>query len=67
MENLNNKTIVVTGANGLIGENLVLNLINRKSKIIAIDKSFKEKEVANMFQEKYRYKDILLYSTDILD
>ena len=38
MDNLNNKTIIITGANGLIGESLVSNLINKDVNIIAIDK-----------------------------
>lgn len=67
MDNLSNKTIIVTGANGIIGENLVLNLINKNSNIIAIDKEFKDKKVVDSFKQKYEYKDILYYPTNILD
>ena len=67
MENLSNKTIVITGANGIIGKDLVLQLVNKNAKIIAIDKQFKNKEVVNSSKEKINYENILYYSTDILD
>ena len=65
MDNLNNKTIIITGANGLIGESLVSNLINKDVNIIAIDKDF-ENEKADNFRKKYSYENILYYPTDIV-
>tara|TARA_B100000965_G_scaffold406497_1_gene445727 strand:+ start:6553 stop:7356 length:804 start_codon:yes stop_codon:yes gene_type:complete len=67
MDNLSNKTIIITGANGIIGKSLVDNLINKNSKIIAIDKEFTNKDVSDSFRKKYTYENILYYPTDILD
>ena len=67
MDNLNNKTIIITGANGLIGESLVSNLINKDVNIIAIDKDFENEKKADNFRKKYSYENILYYPTDILD
>ena len=49
MKNLSNKTVVITGARGLIGSALVDSLITNKCKIIAIDKLFENSDLVQEY------------------
>ena len=60
------KTILVTGATGLIGSNLVYKLINIKNiKIIAIGRSIKKLNIC--FKEYKKNFNLILIAHDISD
>ena len=67
MKNLSNKTVVITGARGLIGSALVDSLITNKCKIIAIDKLFENSDLAQEYLIEKNYEDLICYGVDILD
>lgn len=67
MHNLNGKTVVVTGANGLIGTALISKLSEYKSNILAIDIAFKNFDLLDSFKKNLNYEKIIYSSTDILD
>ena len=67
MKNLSKKTVVVTGANGLIGNALVGSLIVKKCKIIAVDKVFDNSNIKQRYVEEKNYENLICYGVDILD
>ena len=67
MKNLNKKTVVVTGAKGLIGNALVDSLITNKSKIIAIYKLFDSSDSVQEYLTEKNYEDLIGYGVHILD
>ncbi len=67
MKNLSKKTVVVTGAMGLLGNALVNSLINNECKIIAIDKTFLDSNLIEKFINDKKYENLMCYGVDILD
>ena len=58
MDSLKNKTILVTGSNGLIGKNLIYALKESMSNIIALDIAYKDSSILEEFDKKLNYENI---------
>ena len=67
MKNLSKKTVVVTGANGLIGNALVDSLIVNKCKIIAVDKAFDDHNTMQRYQGEKKYDNLICSGVNILE
>lgn len=64
MSDFSNKTIIVTGASGLIGSNLVIKLLEDKTtKVIAIGRN--QNKLAYVFEEYVDNKNLVLLEHDI--
>lgn len=64
MEAFKNKTIMVTGATGLIGSNLVNRLVEEKTtKVIAVGRS--QEKLEAIFKEKIGYENLVFLQHDI--
>ena len=57
MDSLKNKTILITGSNGLIGKNLIYALKESMSNIIALDIAYKDSSVLEEFDKKLNYEN----------
>ena len=67
MKNLSKKTVVVTGAKGLIGNALVDSLIANDCKVIAIDQLFKTSKTAKDYIHEKNYDNLMCFGVNILD
>ncbi|GIR19887.1 hypothetical protein CM15mP35_01480 [bacterium] len=67
MDSLKDKTIVVTGSNGLIGVALLHALKENMSNIIAIDIAYNDADTLSTFIDEFNYKNILYFDTNIAD
>ena len=67
MDSLKDKTIVVTGSNGLIGVALLHALKENMSNIIAIDIAYNDADSLSTFIDEFNYKNILYFDTNIAD
>lgn len=67
MDSLKNKTILVTGSNGLIGKNLIYALKESMCNIIALDIAYRDISVTVEFDKKLNYENILYLDCDLLD
>jgi len=65
MNSLKDKTIVVTGSNGIIGIELLNALKDRMSNIIAIDITYSDSNILSNFIKDFNYKNILYFDTNI--
>ena len=67
MDSLKNKTILITGSNGLIGKNLIYALKESISNIISFDIAYKDSSVLEEFDKKLNYENIQYLDCDLLD